>query len=163
LQRLSPRGANLTLTLVADRKSALTATISNAKNKPVKGWNKRPLATATGKKQKVLLKDIPTGGPYRLAIHDGKNSAVINHFYVGDVWLLAGQSNMEGCGNREGAAKQHPLIRAFSMRREWQQARDPLHIVPESPDHCHNAGRQWTLEESARHYKNHPKGVGPGI
>lgn len=87
----------------------------------------------------------------------------VKTFYVGDVWLLAGQSNMEGVGNMEGAARPHPLIRAFSMRREWRRAEDPLHVLGESPDACHAGARQLTAEEARAMRRNAKKGVGVGV
>ena len=41
-----------------------------------------------------LLTGIPVGGPYTVRIND----AFYNDIYVGDLWILAGQSNMEGNG-----------------------------------------------------------------
>src|SRR5690554_1532682 len=37
---------------------------------------------------------LPTGGPYRMSV-TGYEKLVIEEVYVGDVWLLGGQSNME--------------------------------------------------------------------
>lgn len=109
------------------------------------------------------LKGIPAGGPYRLALSCGDAEVRVKAFYVGDVWLLAGQSNMEGVGDMDGAAKPHPLIRAFSMRREWRRAEDPLHVLGESPDACHAGARQLTVEQGETIRRNAKKGVGVGI
>src|SRR5205823_282630 len=84
-------------------------------------------------------------------------------FFSGDVWVLAGQSNMEGIGNMTGAAKPHPLIRSFSMRREWRPAIEPLHILGESPDACHNNRTQVSVEEAERCRSGAVKGVGAGL
>ncbi len=70
---------------------------------------------------------------------------------------------MEGVGNRDGAAEPHPLIRAFSLRREWQQAREPLHVLRDSPDSCHYGPAQFTPGESAHFRKTLLKGVGVGL
>ena len=164
LQRLGARGANLAITLSASESAPLFATISDSKGRALKGWSKRRIgALAEGKQQTITLKQIPTGGPYRLTLVAEKSGASIKQFFVGDVWVLAGQSNMEGCGKIAGAAKTHPLIRAFSMRREWRLAKDPLHICPESPDDCHSQGKQLTPQQGEERRRVHPKGVGPGI
>jgi len=45
-----------------------------------------------------------------------------------DVWILAGQSNMEGCGYLAGASRPDPRVRCFTMDgHRWEVARDPLH------------------------------------
>ena len=46
------------------------------------------------------LEGIGVGGPYTLTITDNKDTITFSDIYVGDVWLLAGQSNMEGGGAR---------------------------------------------------------------
>lgn len=43
---------------------------------------------------KYRLKGMPVGGPYTLII--GKSE--YKNIYVGDLWVLAGQSNMQGVG-----------------------------------------------------------------
>ncbi|MFA7334757.1 MAG: sialate O-acetylesterase [Kiritimatiellia bacterium] len=164
LQRLGSRGANLALTLSSSESTPLFATISDSKGRAMKGWSKRRIGALTeGRQQTIMLKRIPPGGPYRLTLAAGKSGVSVKQFFVGDVWLLAGQSNMEGCGTMTGAAKTHPLVRAFSMRREWRLAKDPLHICPESPDACHNQGKQLTPPEAGDRRRQNPKGVGPGI
>lgn len=59
-----------------------------------------------------------------------------------ELWLLAGQSNMEGQGDLVDGPAPHPRVRAFTLARRWEPAREPLHRSAESP---------------AR------KGVGPGL
>ena len=81
---------------------------------------------------------------------------------MGDVWVLAGQSNMQGCGEMSGAAKPHPLVRAFSMARVWRLATDPLHILPESPDSCH-ATTPCTHEVGELHRKGVSEASEPGF
>ena len=166
LQRLGTKGANATLTLSGNETGPLLATIATAKGRPLKGWsNRRVGAARAGACCAVALKQIPAGGPYRLTITAGKSRASVKSFFVGDVWLLAGQSNMEGYGIRKngGGAKSNPSIRAYSMRRQWRLAEDPLHISGESPDACHSLGMQWTLDQSDNCRRENPRGVGPGL
>ena len=75
---------------------------------------------------------------------------------------MAGQSNMQGIGNMSGKAKPHPLIRAFSMRREWRAAEDPLHLLEESPDICHTE-KQCSAKAGEELRRNAIKGVGVGV
>jgi len=164
LQRLGNRGAKVKIqgeTLGAA--GPMLVTISQ-RGRPLKAWNQRHVGHASGKAFTLALANIPAGGPYRLELQCANRKARIASFYVGDVWLLAGQSNMEGAGNLfDGGAKPHPLLRAFSMRREWRAATEPLHILIESPDRCHNEGCQISPEEGERYRTNASKGAGVGL
>ena len=67
---------------------------------------------------------IRCGGPYSLNV----NGHVYNDIYVGDVWILAGQSNMQGCGRDiDIEYNENPAIRAYYMQNEWGIADNPLH------------------------------------
>lgn len=161
LQRLGSRGAAVQLSGESRGTGGIFATLSQ-KGKVLSGWKNRKVGNSTGKFV-IKLSGIPAGGPYRLKLELGSESVVIKSFFVGDVWVLAGQSNMQGVGNLNQAMKPHPLIRAFSMRREWRQAEDPLHVLSESPDECHHKGRQITVEEAETYRKQTAKGVSVGI
>lgn len=67
---------------------------------------------------------ILCGGPYSLSV----NGHTFDDIYVGDVWILAGQSNMQGCG-RDTAIEynENPAVRAYYMHNEWGVANNPLH------------------------------------
>ena len=65
------------------------------------------IKTSLGKFEKInenayILSGIPIGGPYEIIISDDKESLTLSDIYVGDLWLLAGQSNMEGAGKHRG-------------------------------------------------------------
>lgn len=163
LQRQGKRGATALLTGRADIAAPVFATLEKGKT-ALPGWTRRRVGTAKDGRFSATLKGIPAGGPYRLRLASGGAHAGIASFYVGDVWLLAGQSNMEGCGKMgPGVAGPHPLIRAFSMRREWRQAADPLHVLRESPDTCHNDGSQFTPALAEHHRRTALRGVGAGL
>ena len=162
LQRLGKHGANVELRGECDGSGPLTVTIF-AKRGALKGWKAREIGKPRGGKFAVTLKDIPAGGPYKLELRCGKEIARVASFYVGDVWILAGQSNMEGIGLMAGKPKPHPLVRTFSMRREWRLAAEPIHLLAESPDHCHADLGQCSVEEGEKRRKNAIKGVGPGV
>jgi hypothetical protein len=161
LQRLGSRGANVTFTGTSTADGPIRATLSKGKV-TLKGWKKRLVGKVVRGKFSVKLSSIPVGGPYRLRLEAGKEHADVSPFFVGDVWILAGQSNMEGIGVMTGKAKPHPLIRAFSMRREWRLAEDPLHVLGESPDLCHTAV-QLTPKAAEEHRRKVDRGVGVGI
>ena len=44
---------------------------------------------------KFSLPPMPAGGPYNLILKDSKEQIVLSEICIGDVWLAAGQSNME--------------------------------------------------------------------
>jgi len=79
------------------------------RNKPIPVWgwaapgekitilfNNQVRKTIAGKygKWKIELNEAPAGGPYQLLV-TGKNKVVLNNILVGEVWICAGQSNME--------------------------------------------------------------------
>jgi sialate O-acetylesterase len=163
LQRLCSGGAQVKIK-GESREAAgpILATISE-RGEPLESWKQRRVGTVTGGVFAAELSTIPPGGPYRLELQCGGKKERIANFFVGDVWLLAGQSNMQGEGNLSGAAKPHPLIRVFSMRREWRAAIEPLHVLNESPDRCHNEGIQQPPEEGERYRANAAKGSGVGL
>lgn len=49
-----------------------------------------------------------------------------------DVWIMAGQSNMEGVGDLSEALEPNENVWAYSMKGEWGIAKDPLHPYFES-------------------------------
>lgn len=78
------------------------------------------------------LCQIPCGGPYSLIISDDAGEVRLEDIYVGDVWMLAGQSNMEGAGlmtEWEYAYEKKPEtdVRAFYLDDHWDVARAQLH------------------------------------
>lgn len=162
LQRLNRRGAAADISGLTESDGPLIASISNDKG-PVPGWTNRNVGKSHKGKFAIHLSNIPEGGPYRLELRCGSEGVHVKAFYVGDVWVLAGQSNMQGCGNIQGAASPHPLVRGFSMRREWRKAADPLHVRGESPDVCHNMGIQLTKAQAEEARRKETRGVGPGI
>ena len=165
LQRLGKAGATMLLSGETDADGPVQVTIAKA-GRPISGWNRRKVGETKRGRFTLKLASIPAGGPYRLRLETaGKDteSADVKAFYVGDVWILAGQSNMEGAGRLPSAARPHSLVRAFSQRREWRQALDPLHIHVESPDACHNYGRQITREMGEECRKRSSSGAGAGV
>lgn len=78
------------------------------------------------------LTGIPVGGPYEFTIFDDNEALTFSDIWVGDLWLLGGQSNMEGCGayrEQDLAYMQSPIpqIRAFYMDDRWDIGAYHLH------------------------------------
>ena len=81
---------------------------------------------------KYLLVGIETGGPYSITVSDDEGSVSFKDIYVGDIWLLGGQSNMEGAGvvtekDEYYGTHTNENIRAFYMEDEWRPAVPLLH------------------------------------
>ncbi|MCD7726719.1 MAG: sialate O-acetylesterase [Clostridiales bacterium] len=84
----------------------------------------------------LTLPAVPAGGPYEIAVKaDDGTQAILTDVYAGDVFLLAGQSNMELPVNRtldlyreEVEASNYPLIRMFQLPKEplFTEKRDIL-------------------------------------
>ena len=104
-----------------------------------------------------LLTGIPAGGPYTVTV----NEETFSDIYVGDVWVLAGQSNMEGVGwltEEDRNDPGDPEIRNFSMEDHWCVARHRLHRPWLAVDKVHT-------EVIPCNPGNDPenRGVGPGL
>jgi sialate O-acetylesterase len=100
---------------IADPGETVTVTFGNIR--------KNVVADANGKWRIDLGKLSANSVPRTMTIR-GKNTIVLNDILVGEVWLVAGQSNMqwrlpESAGGAEAtAAADHPNIRLFNVSRE---------------------------------------------
>ncbi len=106
------------------------------------------------------LHGIPIGGPYTVTLSDEVSTVTLTDLYVGDVWLLAGQSNMEGIGYYRDVADeivQRPEWRQFSFDNEhWELAEPRLHRGWLSPE-------PFLKNHFNGHGGVHDRGVGPGF
>lgn len=112
--------------------------------------------TPTEKPGIYRLTGIPVGGPYTVTIED----ETFGDIYVGDVWLLAGQSNMQGVGwytAEDSAFEGDEDVRAFYMDDHWGPAHHPLHDVWHAVDQVH------TKELVGKAIESKYQGVGPGV
>ena len=131
--------------------------------------------SSVGKIQKLKwngeLKRIPMGGPYRLEVRlQGSDSVIsIANLLVGDLWVLAGQSNMEGHGDLVDVQQSSPLVHSFDMSDRWLIAEEPLHTVVSAVDPVHwplNAERvpeRLTGQPLENYVVNRKKGSGLGL
>lgn len=130
----------------------------------------REIGTCQGTTWEGQVSDIPVGGPYRIEfrIRSGsgeiKESLTIYEVLVGDVWILAGQSNMYGVGNMENTEIPNALVHVYSMGYRWQVAKEPLHLLEESPDtvHCKITDEQEKSRKIVEGYTR-KKGAGLGL
>ncbi|MFZ4395290.1 MAG: sialate O-acetylesterase [Kiritimatiellia bacterium] len=85
-----------------------------------------------------FLRSVPTGGPYDIELRVGDVTHVVRDVLVGDVWLLGGQSNMQGCGVLpKPRLSRDPQVRAFYMDDRWDVAQDPIHNMWACVDAVH--------------------------
>lgn len=161
LQRRRNQTASATLRGKCSNSGALTVTIRH-KGKPLKGWANRTIGSARNGRFAAKLNGVAVGGPYEIKLSIGGESTIVHRVWVGDVWLLAGQSNMQGCGNLDTAPKPHPLVHAMYMDDHWDVAREPIHFLADSPDMVHCFPRPSPAERR-RLRRTNLKGVGPGI
>ena len=117
------------------------------------------------------LSGIPVGGPYRLdvRVQDSPDIISFTDLLVGDLWILAGQSNMEGLGDLIDVQPPSPLVHSFNMADRWVLAEEPLHTLVNAVDPVHwplnrdNVPERWTGLKLDQYLANRHKGAGPGL
>lgn len=128
----------------------------------------------TGAKE-YLLSGIPAGGPYDLELYDDHSREQLT-VWVGDLWILAGQSNMEGAGRVTDEVLHETnsaidAVRAYYLDGRWDKAVPVLHEPWLSPDPCiggvWRAYRQESVWQNTDPYdyrgqRVRLKAVGPG-
>jgi sialate O-acetylesterase len=90
--------------------------------------------------------------------------ATLNPLFVGDLWVLAGQSNMEGCGYLTDLEEPTRGVSCFYMGDRWDIAKDPLTWLKESIDPVNWGVPQEQREAAAAgERRNRVKGAGLGV
>lgn len=128
----------------------------------------KPVVKQDAKKVTVDVA-LPTGGPYSLVLSERGHDVTVNDVYVGDLWVLAGQSNMEGVGNLEDVEPPNPRVHSFDQTDVWGLATEPLHSLPNAADRVH-----WGLDKEKKpvkltgkaaeeYIKNRKRGAGLGL
>ncbi len=92
-----------------DNRAVVTASGQTTARGPVQaviqglrgGSRPRVVGSARAGRFSLRLPGLPTGGPYTVILRCGDDSLAVREIRVGDVWLLAGQSNMQACGYLE--------------------------------------------------------------
>jgi sialate O-acetylesterase len=101
--------------------------------------------------------ELPVGGPYEVGAS--------RHVLVGDLWVLAGQSNMEGVGELVDVETPFPFVHSYQSCERWAIAEEPLHWLAESPRPVHHAllGRDPIPECPERRDPLRTTGAGLGL
>lgn len=134
------------------------------KGRVVAGWDWKRIGSAKGRKLAGFIRGLPVGGPYAVILRIRSRSGEfetadpVDDVLVGDVWVLAGQSNMEGVGWLRHALKPRDEVRAFYMDNTWGAARDPLHNLWSAHAPVHGGD-----PTTSRLIKDRPWAVGPGV
>ena len=71
-----------------------------------------------------------------------------------DIWVLAGQSNMEGVGELDRALPPDERVRALTSAGRWERAQDPLHWFWESFTPVHQDLRRPGLPPDRRDWSD---------
>ena len=113
------------------------------------------------------LVGVPVGGPYRVRLAIKKNNQQVmkevGPVFVGDLWVLAGQSNMEGMGDLVDVTPPHPMVMNLGMNGKWTRAEEPLHWLVDSPDPVHSGNPSDRAARSAQQHRTRAKGAGLGL
>lgn len=113
------------------------------------------------------LKNIPTGTygiEFRVSGGEHTASASVYPVFVGDLWILAGQSNMEGCGKELEVEPPEEGVSCFDMGDHWVLAEDPLCWLQEAVDPVHwRVPEEHLAEEAKRQRRERANGAGLGI
>lgn len=110
----------------------------------VSAWQK--VGEYSGQKWQASLTKVPMGGPYRIEIRlldsTGKIDAAtrIDNILIGDIWVLAGQSNMQGAGELHDVELPSVWVNSFGFNEKWSTAVEPLHWLLDSIDPIHHPG-----------------------
>ncbi|MDZ4801514.1 MAG: sialate O-acetylesterase [Bryobacteraceae bacterium] len=137
------------------------------RGKAVKGFGWKALTSVSGPTWTGELKGVPTGGPYTLELRaPGATLVLVKELLVGDLWVLAGQSNMEGVGNLVDVQPPDPRVHSFAQYDEWGMAKEPLHELAAAVDSVH-----WRSPETAaltgaalaKYREERRKGAGLGL
>src|ERR1051326_1092039 len=130
-----------------------------------------PIGKAVKLKWSGEIKHVPAGGPYRLEVRLEGTTPVftVNHILVGDLWILAGQSNMEGHGDLVDVQPPMPQVHSFDMADKWLVAEEPLHTLVNAADRVHwrlNENKEperWSGERLDKYLTERKKGSGLGL
>lgn len=102
------------------------------------GFEWRPIPLLPDGSWQVTIEKLPVGGPYtlELQLQDAKQTELaalkVGGLLVGDLWFMAGQSNMAGSGPMKDIEEPSAMVHVYSLADEWQVACDPLHVCSEA-------------------------------
>ncbi len=131
------RGVDIAVWGWADAGENISVVLADAKGKAVS--TATATANSEGRWQLALpKKKIKAGGPYTLSFtSQASNLKSINDVWVGDVWLLSGQSNIDVTVERvypqytkEIDSNENPMVRLFRVQNETSTSGEKQDIGP---------------------------------
>lgn len=143
LQRNAKDTSDAAVSGTSKASGSLLATVTAKGGKVLKGLSEVRIGTVRDGVFTACLKGIPVGGPYTVALFVADTEGAIldrrtvKDVLVGDVWILGGQSNMQGIGDRFNGIKCSNDVRAFFMDDHWGVAKDPIHDLSIAVDQVH--------------------------
>ncbi|MBN1348381.1 sialate O-acetylesterase [candidate division KSB1 bacterium] len=169
-QRDADNVANIPLAGTCDFKGsgAVQARLSDIRS-VVNSFDWQQVGTFSNKRWKGELKNVPTGGPYTIELRlvsDKKTiraTKTVSNILVGDLWILAGQSNMQGVGDLQAAESPDIRVSMFGYDEQWTIASDPLHWLLDSVDPVHQLGLTGEALIAARNSARRNAVVGAGL
>lgn len=155
LQRRGRGGSDQPVEGASPAAGRVLATVRRGR-RPIPGWTARAVGRSRRGRFTARLRGLPPGGPYRIELRIGADVAVADDVLVGDVWLLGGQSNMQGIGLIADASRPRRDVRCHYADDGWGMAVEPLHRLWEAVDPVHGQ-----LVGGGR--GNPHTGAGPGL
>jgi sialate O-acetylesterase len=174
IQRDSEGRADLKIAGSAPRTSAnkfVEARVVNEKGEPLASLDWKALERVKNNAWSGTLKGVPQGGPYSIEVRVAGSTALdsVKDFFIGDLWLLAGQSNMDGVGDLVDVEQPDPRVRSFDQTDHWVMATEPLTLLVAAADRVHwrkdKDGNPKKLEgqELETYISTRKKGAGLGL
>jgi sialate O-acetylesterase len=137
---------------------------------PVSGFDWRAAGSAANGEFRIEVTGVPTGGPYRVDLRAAGDADVtsVHNILVGDLWVLAGQSNMQGVGDLVDVEQPNALVHSFDMAHQWGVAEEPLHtlVSAKNPVHWPRTSGQpekYEGERLRKYIAERRKGAGLGL
>jgi sialate O-acetylesterase len=138
---------------------------------PAPGFDWAAVAQGQGGKWTAQLRGVPAGGPYTLEVRAGGTQVAdrVAGLLVGDLWVLAGQSNMEGVADLVDVQPPNGLVNSFDQTDRWGIAEEPLHRLADAADRVHWRRNQQkepeklTGEALQKFIAGRKKGAGLGL
>jgi carbohydrate esterase-like sialic acid-specific acetylesterase/stress responsive alpha/beta barrel protein len=146
-----------------------------AGRRTVPGFDWKAVGKAENGVFQATLPGVPAGGEYtvelrrRDALGNVADLTEVANLLVGDLWILAGQSNMEGVGDLVDVEEPSSQVHCFTMAHRWELAVEPLHWLIDSPDPVHLGDSLKDQEEDGRRARraaqrlSRAKGAGLGL
>ncbi len=127
--------------------TVLARVVREDSGQPLGQWT--PAEDLGNRRWHAVLRDVPAGGLYRLEtcfaptgqmeLEWSVRGDMVHHIAVGDLWVIAGQSNSAGDGKDMIHDPAEPGVHVLRNSGRWDLATHPLN---ESTDTIHEANRE---------------------